>query len=472
MGILKSYNESKLIDSRFGPGQNPDSSLPQSIESKIDDTARIGKLLTQKQGLKFIANNAILEKEQIKNKLNKAAGGTLLQRVKNAAVDQLKSTAQLIGSTLAQVPVNGTGTHFVHKFRTDTYLQPGQQEDGITAFQNFFGRGGVEGAQAVIHGNDVEGKAPQNLHLELGETPVRDRSGHDQIPLKLKDKAPIKKYTQSKFYKDNRISTKYNLGFAVSGSINPSDEINLSDTVGRFPGEEVKEKKDLAVLRFQVIYPESDTREYIQFRSYITSFADNFSGNWNGGSYLGRGEGVYTYQGFDRGISLGFKIFAQSGQEMKPLYKKIQLLASTTAPTYSEDGFMRGTLVRMTVGGYLDKVPGFIESVNYTVNQDDQWDLGSAYTNGLSLPMSLDCSINFKPIHTFTPETGTRDRFIAKQLGVEPSQVESELFGPILSQDAINSGVPNNIADIRIPTKPTVEAEGDFDSWTDDMFSN
>ena len=454
MGILKSYNESKLIDSRFGPGQNPDSSLPQSIESKIDDTARIGKLLTQKQGLKFITNNAILEKEQIKNKLNKAAGGTLLQRVKNAAVDQLKSTAQLIGSTLAQVPVNGTGTHFVHKFRTDTYLQPGQQDDNITGFQRFFGRGGVEGAQAVIHGNNVEGTAPQNLQAELDEELKEDRSGHNQIPINLKDKKPVKQYTQSQYYRDNRISTKYNLGFATSGSINPSDAINLSNTFD-VSGITTREQSDLAVLRFEVIYPEENIREYIQFRSYITSFADNFSGNWNGGSYLGRGEGVYTYQGFDRGISLGFKIFAQTGQEMKPLYKKIQLLASTTAPTYSEDGFMRGTLVRMTVGGYLKRVPGFIESVNYTINQDDQWDVGSTFTDNLSLPMSLDCSVNFKPIHTFTPETGTKDQFIAKGLGQEPADRNDRTQAPTTIQEMVDintiTAPDDDINDLRIP---------------------
>ncbi len=429
MGILKSYNESKLTDSRFGPGQNPDSSLPQSIESKIDDTARIGKLLTQKQGLKFITNNAILEKEQIKNKLNKAAGGTLLQRVKNAAVDQLKSTAQLVGSTLAQVPVNGTGTHFVHKFRTDTYLQPGQQDDDTTGFQRFFGRGGVEGAQAVIHGNNVEGKVFSQLEAQFTENATiqfvgargdvderkeerqENKSGNNQIPLKLNTKR-IKKYKETAPDKVNAFSRQYKFGDPRSGSLDPSDQINLSPI-----DQDEYSYPDLAVLKFEIIYPEQDTRQNMQFRSYITSFSDNFTGTWNGGSYLGRGEGVYTYQGFDRGISLGFKIFAQSGQEMKPLYKKIQLLASTTAPTYSEDGFMRGTLVRMTVGGYLKRVPGFIETVNYTVNQDDQWDIGSEYTDSLSLPMSLDCSINFKPIHTFTPETGIRDKFIAKGLG-------------------------------------------------------
>lgn len=432
MGILKSYNESNLIDKRFGPGQNPDSSLPRFIESKIDDTARISKLMASKQGVKFIANNALLQKEQIRNTLSNSAGGNLFQRVKTAAVDQFKNATQLVASTLAQVPVNGTGTHFVHKFRTDTYLQPAQGDVEPTALQGFLGRGGVEGAQTVLAGGTVEGQVEERL-------------------VKVKTFKTPQKYTQTQYYRDNNISQKFKIGYAVSGSINPVDEINLSDTTGITS----REHSDLAVLRFQVIYPEQDKVENIQFRSYITSFSDNFSGNWAGYQYMGRGENFYTYQGFDRGISLGFKIFAQTGKEMKPLYKKMQLLASTTAPTYSPQGLMRGTLVKMTVGGYLTSTPGFIESVNFTVSQDDQWDIGSAFTDDLSLPMSLDCSVSFKPIHGFIPQTGTTDQFIAEGLGQEVPLPNDRTVVPTTTQEMVPistiTAPPDDINSIRIP---------------------
>ena len=57
---------------------------------------------------------------------------------------------------------------------------------------------------------------------------------------------------------------------------------------------------------------------------------------------------------------------------MQPIYQKMVYLASATAPTYSNN-FMRGTLVRLTVGDYVYALPGFLEQVNYTWQTDYPW---------------------------------------------------------------------------------------------------
>ena len=78
----------------------------------------------------------------------------------------------------------------------------------------------------------------------------------------------------------------------------------------------------------------------------------------------------------------------------RPIYKKLVVLASTTAPTYSNDnGFMRGTLVTSTVGDYIVDQPGFISSVDYSWQTGYPWevklrgnveeeDLGMQYCKG------------------------------------------------------------------------------------------
>ncbi len=48
-----------------------------------------------------------------------------------------------------------------------------------------------------------------------------------------------------------------------------------------------------------------------------------------------------------------------------PMYKKLNYLASTLAPDYTAAGFMRGNIVRLTLGGYLYEQPGFISSLTY-----------------------------------------------------------------------------------------------------------
>ena len=103
---------------------------------------------------------------------------------------------------------------------------------------------------------------------------------------------------------------------------------------------------------------------------------------------------------------------------MRPLYQKIVHLASATAPTYNGAGFMRGSLVKLTVGDYIYEVPGYLGSVNYTWNQDYPWEIamtnpekGNDDIDLQELPMVLDCQVNFTPIHNFVPQTGF-DNFI------------------------------------------------------------
>jgi len=175
--------------------------------------------------------------------------------------------------------------------------------------------------------------------------------------------------------------------------------------------------RDLIKFRFKIITPE--TERWLYFRAFLDSFDDNYTGNWNSFNYVGRGEQFHTYSGFDRNISVGFKIAAQSRWEMKPIYQKMVNLASATAPTYSSEGFMRGTFVEMTVGSYLYQTPGILESVQYSWDTDYPWEIamnepetrntrdgGDRYQQ--ELPMIMNCQLSFKPIHRFIPETGLR----------------------------------------------------------------
>jgi len=89
-------------------------------------------------------------------------------------------------------------------------------------------------------------------------------------------------------------------------------------------------------------------------------------------------------------------------------------LASATAPTYGGQGFMRGTLARITIGSYFSQIPGVITSVKYNLIDDMPWEIAmqnpEAGTDDdvQELPMGLQCSVSFKAIHDFTPVTGLK----------------------------------------------------------------
>jgi hypothetical protein len=97
-------------------------------------------------------------------------------------------------------------------------------------------------------------------------------------------------------------------------------------------------------------------------------------------------------------------------------------LASTTAPTYGEYKFMRGTVVRLSLGSYFNQIPGVLTSVKYSWQKDYPWEIAMGSPEGAEsgvqeLPMVLDCSISFKPIHDFVPQTGLQHYFTSKEGG-------------------------------------------------------
>ena len=155
MGILQNYNEGNMNALRSvkysetgtqapyvvkdikNPPQNNDSTIGLQLNTRIDDTSRIAQMLVDKPGLKFIGNQALLNASEIARKTKAAAdkkrnqegGATNAGVLLAGAVGGLDATVaaagqvlKIVGSTLAQVPVNGTGTHFVRGFNTDTYI--------------------------------------------------------------------------------------------------------------------------------------------------------------------------------------------------------------------------------------------------------------------------------------------------------------------------------------------------------------
>jgi hypothetical protein len=193
------------------------------------------------------------------------------------------------------------------------------------------------------------------------------------------------------------------------------DELNALEESGtRIDG--TNEARDLAKFYFEIITP--NETKFLHFRAHIDSIDDSYSGEWDSHQYVGRAEEFFTYKGFKRDINVGFKISAQSRAEMKPLYRKMVYLASATAPTYGGgSNFMRGTLARLTIGSYFAQIPGIITSVKYTWQTDYQWEIAMQNPEGgidddqQELPMTLDCSISFKPIHDFAPQTGLKHFF-------------------------------------------------------------
>jgi hypothetical protein len=191
------------------------------------------------------------------------------------------------------------------------------------------------------------------------------------------------------------------------------------------------------------------------FRAHIDSFSDSYTAEWNPIKYVGRGDSLYNYQGFGRSISLGFTCYAQSKAELIPMYKKLNYLASTLAPDYSQAGFMRGNLVRLTIGGYLYEQPGFISGLTYTVPQESTWEIainaeGGSDSSVKELPHMIQVSgFSFTPIHTFLPQKANDannpdERYIALSNEVNSRGNYADEY-----QKQLSSGIGNTSSNVQ-----------------------
>ena len=107
-------------------------------------------------------------------------------------------------------------------------------------------------------------------------------------------------------------------------------------------------------------------------------------------------------------MGVTFKVAAQSKEDMKPLYQKLNYLVSNTAPEYLGSGRMATPFVRLTVGDYFDRVPGLITTISLKWNKNYPWETGNpgrGFTSDVRiLPHVLDVSVGFQPIHNFLPQ--------------------------------------------------------------------
>jgi hypothetical protein len=108
---------------------------------------------------------------------------------------------------------------------------------------------------------------------------------------------------------------------------------------------------------------------------------------------------------------------------MMPLYTKLNTLISQVYPDYSPDSkLMRGSVVRLTIGDYIYRMPGFLENVNITIdNSNTPWEIQLLGANNeadvAQLPHMVTVSCTFKPIMDILPSRVTMKNPLPSLIG-------------------------------------------------------
>ena len=261
---------------------------------------------------------------------------------------------------------------------------------------------------------------PQGVHGPEGSNTLTDFRGE------LADK-PIPNTDYVNFNRETTYGTSNTSYKITRDPTNPNesynwDSLNSLEVIQGQKDELISEtiNKDIVKFFFEINNnnAQSDTQNwFLFFRAYLNNLTDNFQPDWQPYNYVGRAESFFRYSKFARTMQLSFTIYAHSREEMLPIYEKLNYLAGTTAPDYSinkpGEGLMKGNFINLTVGDYLESVPGIITSISLKPSFEAGWDLNRDRDGNIiklgeylvgQLPRMIDIDLGFTPIHSFVPQ--------------------------------------------------------------------
>tara|TARA_R110001632_G_scaffold197778_1_gene319999 strand:- start:1727 stop:4222 length:2496 start_codon:yes stop_codon:yes gene_type:complete len=246
--------------------------------------------------------------------------------------------------------------------------------------------------------------------------------------------------------------------------LGPTDRINaLPILEGNLPKND-DFYNDFIRFRISILDPSrKGKKQHIIFRAFLDDLSDDYSAKWNSTEYIGRGEKFYKYQGFDRSVNVGFTLAALSKQELLPMYRKLNFLASSLAPSYTDAGYMAGNITELSVGDWFYQQPGILESVNIGIPQESPWDIqipveGKKGGDGVGadfsdistkeLPFILKVKMKFTPIHKFLPKIQSNTYNRSQLSDSEGNMIDGNTYGKerfiALGDNKNNGYLPKN----------------------------
>lgn len=339
---------------------------------RLDDTIRMAKLVIAKPGITHVVKQALggfisaVDKKALYSGDAFKLGKELLDEGKDILLTAL--------TNIGQTPLNGLGLH----------LYKGSKEFGGEDVRSYIKRTYQSGYS----------KGAGKRMIQAGHSNQHTAGIKKSKKLPLSSEADIVKYG------------RINYTGEVKNTSAASDVVNTEPEVKMF-APTFDDRLDMIPFGFSMYNEVTPTN--FRFRAFLDSFSDTFTGNWNSTRYLGNPQNFRTYDGFDRQLSMGFKIAALTRGELIPIYRKLNLLVSSTAPNYDTNGlFMRGTWCKITVGDYLKQTPCTISSIGLSWQQDYPWEIkqDKDEENVIMVPHVLDVTLSAVLEHDFIPQAG------------------------------------------------------------------
>ena len=137
-----------------------------------------------------------------------------------------------------------------------------------------------------------------------------------------------------------------------------------------------------------------NNNKYIIFPATLNGISDSVSAEYSSEKYIGRPDKIHTYIGTDREVSFSFSVAASSKQDLIICWEKLNYLLGLTYPSWrkiSNSNRMDAPFITLTIGDMYNKMPGYLQSLSFSVNEQSTWEIDEGY----QLPKVMDVECTF-----------------------------------------------------------------------------
>jgi hypothetical protein len=112
------------------------------------------------------------------------------------------------------------------------------------------------------------------------------------------------------------------------------------------------------------------------FRATITNFSETITPDWEEGSFVGNPYKFKSYSGVSRSVSVDFKIFTLTPDELAANWYKMKHLTKMAYPMFltSNKKLTSAPIIRFRIGDVYSKRYAVIDNLTYTISEDSTWE--------------------------------------------------------------------------------------------------
>ena len=227
---------------------------------------------------------------------------------------------------------------------------------------------------------------------------------------------------------------KFNLEHGVDNYIDFDQD--YTDDVDLVDG-----KRDMIKLIMEDVI----TEKKVRMRSYLTDITDTITPEWSKTQYVGRPDQVHNYTGASRQVAFTLKFAALSRNSMVSMYTKVNYLYGLCYPhlangsTGAVSETMISPLIKLTMGDWLYKTPGYFDSMSTSIDNDYPWDINleAEAKETAQLPTILSVALTFTVIgdgpHLSAVQSDDDDKISGIHIGggINNTIADGKFFGKL-----------------------------------------